>query len=184
MNAHIDISSTILETERLILRPWKQEDLDDFYAYASVDGVGQMAGWQPHESKEVSQSILNHFIEGKHTFALEFKDTHQVIGSLGIEETESFADAELEEKQGRMIGYVLSKNHWGKGLMPEAVARVIQYCFEEVKVDYLTVGHYSWNHQSQRVIEKSEFKYLKTIQSMTRMGNVEECRYYILKNEL
>lgn len=40
MNVYIDISNTILETERLILRPWSQEDLDDFFEYASVDGVG------------------------------------------------------------------------------------------------------------------------------------------------
>ena len=44
MNAEIDISKTILKTERLTLRPWRQEDSDDFYEYASVDGVGQMAG--------------------------------------------------------------------------------------------------------------------------------------------
>ena len=63
MNAVIDISGVILHTERLVLRPWQQEDLNDFYAYASVDGVGQMAGWKPHENKEESQQILNSFIE-------------------------------------------------------------------------------------------------------------------------
>ena len=42
MNAEIDISRVILKTERLILRPWRQEDLEDFYAYASEDGVGQI----------------------------------------------------------------------------------------------------------------------------------------------
>ena len=51
MNSEIDISNTILKTKRLILRPWRNEDLDDFYEYASVDGVGQMAGWLPHENK-------------------------------------------------------------------------------------------------------------------------------------
>ena len=49
MNAAVDISNVILETERLILRPWKLEDLEDFYEYASVDGVGEMAGWPHHE---------------------------------------------------------------------------------------------------------------------------------------
>lgn len=50
MNILADISGVKLETERLILREWKESDLDDFYEYASVDGVGQMAGWQPHET--------------------------------------------------------------------------------------------------------------------------------------
>ena len=48
MNKPIDISNVIIQTERLILRPWKEADLNDFYEYASVDGVGQMAGWVPH----------------------------------------------------------------------------------------------------------------------------------------
>ena len=48
MNVPIDISGVELTTARLTLRPWKQEDLQDFFEYASVEGVGQMAGWLPH----------------------------------------------------------------------------------------------------------------------------------------
>lgn len=82
MNEKIDISNVILKSERLTLRPWKEDDLEDFYEYASVDGVGQMAGWWPHESKEVSKAVLDDFIAGKKTFALEYEE--KVIGSLGI----------------------------------------------------------------------------------------------------
>ena len=84
MNAKIDISDVILKTKRLILRPWRQSDLDDFFEYASVDGVGQMAGWRPHADKEDSQTVLDRFVQGKKTFALEYEG--KVIGSLGIEE--------------------------------------------------------------------------------------------------
>ena len=63
MNIKIDISNVVLKTERLVLRPWGKEDLDDFYEYAKVDGVGQMAGWLPHENREKSLMILNMFIE-------------------------------------------------------------------------------------------------------------------------
>ena len=48
MNQEIDITGVVLHTPRLTLRPWREEDLEDFYAYARVDGVGQMAGWLPH----------------------------------------------------------------------------------------------------------------------------------------
>ena len=41
MNANIDVSNVTLKTERLILRPWNIDDLNDFNEYASVDGVGQ-----------------------------------------------------------------------------------------------------------------------------------------------
>ena len=57
MNAEIDISQVTLQTDRLILRSWKESDLEDFYEYAKVDGVGQMAGWLPHKDREESAKI-------------------------------------------------------------------------------------------------------------------------------
>lgn len=65
MNKNIDISNVTLRTERLLLRPWRESDSDDFFEYASVDGVGQMAGWLPHKSKEESLHIMNMFIAEK-----------------------------------------------------------------------------------------------------------------------
>ena len=44
MNAPIDVTGVELHTQRLTLRPWRQSDLQDFFEYASVEGVGQMAG--------------------------------------------------------------------------------------------------------------------------------------------
>jgi ribosomal-protein-alanine N-acetyltransferase len=44
MNVPIDITGTMLTTDRLLLRPWRETDLNDLYAYARADGVGQMAG--------------------------------------------------------------------------------------------------------------------------------------------
>lgn len=180
MNAHIDMSRTILTTPRLVLRPWRQSDLGDFFAYASVDGVGQMAGWLPHESKEETQTVLDSFIEHKKTFALQHRD--KVIGSLGVEFYKEEEFPELESLRGRSIGYVLNKDYWGQGLIPEAVAAVIRYLFEEEKLDFLLVSHYVWNNQSRRVIEKSGFQYLRTIQLQTRYNTTEPTLVYILYN--
>ena len=127
MNALIDISCVTLKTQRLILRPWRETDLEDFYEYAKVDGVGQMAGWLPHESKETTQMILDSFITHKKTFALERNG--KVIGSLGIENYKEDEFPEFAQLRGRSIGYVLSKDYWGQGLMPEAVQAVINYAF-------------------------------------------------------
>ena len=181
MNASIDISNTVLKTERLILRPWRQEDLDDFYEYASVDGVGQMAGWLPHESKEKTQMILDNFINGKKTFALELDG--KVIGSLGIENYKEEEFPELESLQGRSIGYVLSKDYWGQGFMPEAVKAVQQYLFETVGLDFLLISHFVWNGQSRRVIQKCGFQYLQSDIHETRYGTKEPTLKYILRKE-
>ena len=181
MNASIDITGITLQTERLILRPWRQEDLDDFYEYACVDGVGQMAGWLPHENKETTQMILDSFINGKKTFALELGG--KVIGSLGIEAYKEDEFPELDGICGRSIGYVLSKDYWGQGFLPEAVKAVQTYLFNTEHFDFLIVSHYDFNHQSRRVIEKCGFRYIKTIQLNTRYGTTEDTLVYILRRE-
>lgn len=84
MDIQIDITNTTLETKRLILRPWCESDLEDFYEYASVPDVGEMAGWRHHESREISKKILDSFITEKNVFAVVLKQNNKVIGSLGL----------------------------------------------------------------------------------------------------
>ena len=181
MNAEIDISKVVLTTERLILRPWRLDDLDDFYEYASVDGVGQMAGWKPHENKEESIEILRRFVDGKRTFALEYEG--KVIGSLGIELYNEEKFPEFAEKRCREIGYVLSRAYWGRGLMPEAVQKVTEYLFEEVKLDVIFCGHFLRNHQSARVQEKCGFHHYAFGKYETRLGTVEDDETNVIYQE-
>lgn len=178
MNKHIDITKIILKTDRLILRPWRNSDLNDFNEYASVDGVGQMAGWSPHRSVEESQTILSHFIKGKRDFALEYQG--KVIGSLGIKEYNESNYPELNSIYGCEIGYVLSKEYWGQGFMPEAVKSVITWLFDSINLDFILCGHFVQNMQSKRVIEKCGFKYVKTVPYETRFNTTETCLDYIL----
>lgn len=180
MNVPIDISQTTLETERLRLRPFRQADLADLNRYASVDGVGQMAGWLPHKSLEESQQILAMFIREKKTFALEQKSDGRVIGSIGIEGFPQTAEADYGRLPGRELGYVLAKDRWGLGLMPEAVRRVIRYCFEECGCEVLFCAHFLWNGQSARAQEKCGFTYYKSTVYETSMGTVEPSDYTML----
>lgn len=153
----IDISNIVLETERLFIRAFKITDLDDFNEYAKVPGVGEMAGWTHHKSKEESMMILKMFIDDKHTFALVNKDNNKVIGSIGIEE----CSVNIENMEGKSIGCVLSKDYWGKGIMVEAISEVIKYLFNILKYDYLIYSYFIWNKQSKRVCEKLGFEFLK-----------------------
>lgn len=178
MNYEIDISEVTLRTQRLILRPWRQSDLDDFYEYAKVDGVGNMAGWAPHPNKEKSQEVLNIFIEEKNVFALEHKG--RVIGSIGIHNYKDQESKDFYYLKCREIGFVLSKDYWGLGLMPEAVNEVIRYLFEEVGLDVIIAGHFLWNKQSERVQEKCGFKHYKFGKYKTRTGTIEDHEIKIL----
>ena len=79
MNAKIDISNVKLETERLILRAWEITDLDDFFEYSSINGVGEKAGWEHHKSKDESLEILKMFIDEKKVFAIVLKKSTLMI---------------------------------------------------------------------------------------------------------
>ena len=184
MNANVDLTGVVLETDRLIIREWSEMDLEDFFEYAKVEGVGQMAGWNPHTSIQESRTILEMFIKGKKTFALELKENHKVIGSLGLETLSLSLSDEYENLIGREIGYVLSKDYWGKGLMPEAVNRVIKFCFEKENYDYLMCSHSVINSQSKRVIEKSGFRFIMENTRITRNGDEHISLYYVLDNPL
>ena len=178
MNKSIDITGIVLQTDRLTLRPFRDTDLQDFNEYASVDGVGQMAGWLPHKNIEESRRILHMFIREKKTFALEYQG--KVIGSLGIEFYNEKDYPEFADLLGREIGYVLAKDHWGQGLMPEAVQAVTAYLFETEKLDFLICGHFERNARSQRVIEKCGFRYIRTVDFTTEYDTQDKSMEYIL----
>ena len=181
MNAPIDVTNIRIETPRLILRAWEERDLADLFEYASVPGVGEMAGWCHHKDIGESKVILQMFINEKKTFAIVLKESGKVIGSLGIERVKE--EPEIPEAlQGRELGYVLSRDHWGRGIMPEAVQAVIDYCFRELRYDYLTCAHFVRNGQSRRVIEKTGFTFLKEVKHETRYGSVEDTLLYIQYN--
>lgn len=170
-----------LETERLVLRSFKEEDLKDFYEYAKSPNVGPNAGWKPHESEEETLQILTRFMEHDNVWAIELKDSHKVIGSLGLHD-----DEKRTNTNGKMIGYVLSDKYWGRGIMTEAVKAVMEYAFEEENYDILTVYHYVGNKKSKRVIEKCGFKYEGKLRFASRLYNgevVDDLCYSLSKNE-
>lgn len=179
MQKPVDITHVALETPRLLLRPWQETDLADFYAYASVPGVGECAGWKHHESMEESARILAHFIAGRHTFAIVDKETGRAIGSLGLEQADQLADVKDEALWGCELGYVLSRDYWGKGLMPEAVRAALEYCLQSLQMDFVTCAHFMENDRSRRVIEKCGFSYVRDIGYETQTGEEKPSRLYV-----
>lgn len=181
MNADIDISDIVLKTDQLILRPFKMSDLDDFYNYASVKGVGEMAGWNHHKNKDESKEILELFIKEKNTFALVLND--KVIGSIGVDKYDEEDLIKYKDLKGREIGCVLAKEYWGQGIMVEAISKIIDYLFNDLHLDFLIYCYFSYNLQSKRVSEKLGFKYLKTNNNFkTRNGLIVDDCLTILNN--
>jgi ribosomal-protein-alanine N-acetyltransferase len=180
---NIDVTKINIETERLILRSWQETDLNDFYEYASVPGVGEMAGWAHHDSIETSNKILKLFIDEKNVFAIVHKQDNKVIGSLGIHGSWANAEEQYKHLRAKEIGYVLSKAYWGQGLVPEAVKAVINYCFTNLNVEAFTCGHFKENSQSRRVIEKCGFTLFKESEYYAKQidKTFEDMKYILIR---
>lgn len=143
-----------LSTNRLVLRAFTMEDLADFYEYCKDPDTGIHAGWKPHESMEESRDILHHFIQEREVWAICEKQSGKVIGSIGLHRD---SKRRRNFNQCRMMGYVLSKAYWGQGLMTEAAKEVLRHAFEDLKLEMVTISHFSYNQRSARVIEKLGF---------------------------
>lgn len=150
----------ILETERLILRSWQKNDLDDLYEYARDPNVGPNAGWKPHADKGESLEILLSFIESTDTWAMMLRENEKVIGSISL-----MADTLYPKgnDRSRMLGYAMSYQYWGRGLMTEAARRVLEFAFQEMGLDFVSCSHFPFNARSKRVIEKCGFHYQKSL---------------------
>lgn len=146
-----------LQTERLILRPWKDEDAKALYEYARDPRVGPIAGWPPHTSVENSRDIIREILSVPETYAVILKETGNPVGSVGI----MFGDkgsAPMKEKEAE-IGYWIGVPYWGMGLIPEAVKELQRRCFENLGCERLWCGYYDGNEKSRRVQEKCGFRY-------------------------
>ncbi len=185
MDSHIDLSGIILETGRLILRSFTEADLGDFFDYASVPGVGEMAGWPHHESMETSRRIMQSFMDGKEVFAIYHKQDRKVIGSVGLHKSWANEDIRFKHLPVKEIGYVLAKEYWGQGLMPEAVKAVIDCCFGQLGLKALTCGHFITNDQSRRVIEKCGFSFVRESEyfSSQMQQTFQDRKYILLRRE-
>ncbi len=180
MNAPVDISHIRLETPRILLRGWQQKDLGDLLEYSRIPEVGQMAGWNAIQTEEEAREVLDSFLREPYTFALEHRETGKVIGSLCLDWLDP--DPELPDANVLIFGYDLHKDFWGQGLMPESIRAAIPYCFETLKADYIRIGAYVWNRQSQRVAEKCGFRYWKTWEVGLKDGRTETEHLYLLPN--
>ena len=148
MEQRVDVSGVVLTTERLILRPWQESDLEDLFAYASVPGVGEMAGWPHHRTREDSQEVLRGFMEKKDVFAIVHKKDGKVIGSLGIHNSWAANDPKYSDLVVKDIGFVLSRDYWGQGLVPEAARAVVDYCFDVLGLSLIHISPGTRRHRA------------------------------------
>lgn len=164
----------ILQTERLVLRPWREEDARFLYWYACDPLVGPAAGWPVHTSEENSREIIRTVLSAPDTFAVCLRGASaETLGSASIFPTE------LAQGKGESeLGYWLGRPFWGRGLIPEAVRELLRVCFAERGEERVWCAHFEGNEKSKRVIEKCGFTYV-----CAALWRGHDARYYAITKE-
>ena len=153
----------MLETKRLILRPWQESDAQSLYEYAKDPGVGPAAGWPPHTSVEHSREIIRNVFSAPQTYAVCLKDG-KAIGSIGLK-LKGYTDMTDRDDECE-LGYWIGRPYWGQGLIPEAARELLRYAFEELHMRAVWCGYYEGNEKSRRVQQKLGFVYRYTTQDL------------------
>ena len=153
-----------LETERLILRPWCEQDAEDLYILAKEPDIGPPAGWPPHTSVENSREIIKNVLSAPETYAVCLKENGRPVGSVGLKTGDATDMTDrLDECE---LGYWIGKSFWGQGLIPEAARVLLRHAFENLNMQTVWCGYYDGNAKSRRVQDKLGFLYHHTAEGL------------------
>lgn len=145
-----------IESERLVLRAWREDDAEALFRYASDSRVSEMALWPAHTSVEMSRQVIREFfVPNEHTFAMILKQTGEAIGCIGLVPAgdEHHATLPAEREAGYWVGFP----HWNKGYTTEAMKALTAFCRDNLRLSSLLITTDARNTASQHVAEKCGF---------------------------
>ncbi|KAB7790301.1 GNAT family N-acetyltransferase [Bifidobacterium leontopitheci] len=155
-----------IDTERLLLRPWKvgdEADAASLFRYASDPQIGPMCGWPPHTSVEGSANIIRDVFAAENNWAITVNGTgngNEPIGCIELRPVKRIAgsvEPDCERyRSGNVleVGYWIGRPFWGFGYMSEALDAVIGHAFTALHANAVWGAYYQENVRSGRVMER------------------------------
>jgi ribosomal-protein-alanine N-acetyltransferase len=143
-----------LQTKRLTLRPATPEDIPFIHKlftrretnlYSGYDDIATFAEAEKMYETYLKPGFPNHF-----RVVMELKKTGEPIGTIGLYYYS-------KENRRAEMGYDMLKEHWGMGLMTEAVEVILRYGFDELELNRVEATTDSENAASNRVLERTGF---------------------------
>ena len=182
--AALQLETKVIETKRLRLRPFKMEDAWALYHnWASDPEVTKYLTWPAYRSQETAVERMHYYQDvyrkgGTSDWAIELKELGQVIGSIGVVDSNEGAKCVH-------VGYCIGRSWWHQGIMSEAFSAVIAYFFEETDVLRVEARHDPRNPHSGDVMRKCGLRYEGTLRQcdLNNQGICDAAYYGILKEE-
>ena len=172
-----------IETKRLILRRARMEDAEAMFRnWANDPDVTKFLTWPPHESVEVTKTLLSAWVESYenddyYQWMIVIKETGEPIGSIMA--------STMGRAQSAHIGYCIGKAWWHQGIMSETLQAMIDFLFDTVGYHRVESMHDRNNPHSGGVMKKCGMKYEGTLRQADRnnQGICDACYYSILSDE-
>ncbi len=173
-----------LMTDRIILRPFTQNDLEEFYKYRSDKEIARYQLWEPFSRQEAEEFLneyksLEYISPGKwNGLALGLKGSSELIGDCAFK----ILDNEFTQAE---IGFNLSPQYQKRGLATEAVKRLVDYLFKELKLHRISAITDARNNAAasllKRIGMRKEGYFIQNIWVKGKWG--DEFLFAILKDE-
>ncbi len=144
------MNEVTLETERLVLRMWREEDIDQYARQCADPDVMRFLGGKTFDLTETWRhmaSLIGHWqLRGYGVWAVDEKETGKLVGRIGFMNPAGWPGFEL--------GWTLGKEFWGKGYATEGARRALSYAFNEMDRDHVISCIHPDNTPSIRVAER------------------------------
>lgn len=176
--------TVFIETDRLILRPFKIEDVElAFNNWTNDDEVTEFLRWPSHKDVSVTKKVIENWISNyknlnHYQWAIELKEISQPIGAISL--------VDMDEKTSKVhIGYSIGRKWWNKGMTSEAFNGIIPFLFEEVKVRRIESQHDPNNPNSGKVMLKCGLIFEGKLRQAdwNNKGIVDACIYSLLAED-
>lgn len=173
-----------IETDRLLLRKFRIEDVDAAYRnWMSDERVTKFLSWKTHADISQTRSVIGSWMEivdapDRYQWAIALKELGEPIGTISVVDKDE--DLDMVE-----IGYCIGCAWWRRGITSEAFAAIIPYLFDEVGVNRIEARHDTDNPGSGGVMRKCGLKYEGTLRKACRnnRGIVDVNVYGLIKSE-
>ena len=160
-----------IESRRLVLRNFKEEDINDYFTIVSQKNVGPRCGWEPCTDKNVAMEMLMKDTAKEYKFAIELKDSNEVIGCVEILDLVNLDKypfvKESDMKDVKEVGFFINEYYWNKGYMTEALDVILATCFEVLGYRAVVASYYEPNVASGKVQSKCGMKCVGKLKDYT-----------------
>ena len=173
-----------IETERLILRKLRRDDVQDYYdRLGSSEAVTRYMLWNPHTAlsdsvASIEKALRRYEAGGCYRWAIARKEDDRIIGVVELLRVD-------EASESCSFAYMLAEPFWGGGYGTEALKAALSFAFREMKVDMVEADHMAENQASGAVMAKAGMRYIRTDRAKyEKNGAVFDAPVYRITREM